>query len=164
MMRNYLLFLCTVGALFSFAQTTNLPHRQANYTVVSDGGGAFEQGTDSLGMWANQGNKQVLVFREFDDAGDGTGTAITANTGDSFKITLSAKRAYGEIGLALLNNPSTTAAWADRKNNVVAYAIMSGPNGEESAWSSWKAHSADGGSETFTLSGDADNYTDFVIT
>lgn len=163
-MKNYLLFLCTMSILFGFAQTTNLAHRQANYTIVADGGGAFDDGTDNLGMWANQGNKQILVFRGFDDAGDGTGNAITANTGDSFKITLNAKRAYGEIGVALLNNPAATAAWADRKNNYVAYAIMSGPNGEESAWSSWKAHSVDGGSETFTVSGDANNFTDFVIT
>jgi len=165
-MRNYLPFLLLLCVTFSFAQTISLPHRQANYTVVTDGGGTFNQGTDQLGMWANiyETNKQSLVFRAFDSNGDGTGSAVTMDAGDSFKITLAAKRAWGEIGVALLNNPSATAAWADRKSNYTAYCILSGPNGEGGAWTNWKAHSTDGGSETFTLGGNQDTETDFVIT
>lgn len=163
-MRNYLPFLLLLCVTFSYAQTISLPHRQANYTVVTDGGGTFNQGTDQLGIWANGGNKQSLVFRAFDINGDGTGTAVTMDAGDSFKITLAAKRAIGEIGVALLSNPSATATWTDRKNNYTAYCILSGPNGEGGAWTNWKAHSSDGGSETFTVGGNQDTETDFVIT
>lgn len=163
-MRNYLLNILLLCVTINYAQTISLPHRQANYTVVTDGGGTFDQGTDQLGMWANGGNKQSLVFRAFDSDGDGSGTAVTMDAGDSFKITVAAKRAYGEIGVALLNNPSATAAWADRKNNYTAYCILSGPNGEGGAWTNWKAHSSDGGSETFTVGGDETSETDFVIT
>ena len=162
-MRNYLLCLLLLCVTFSYAQTISLPQRQANYTAVTDGGGTFNQGTDQLGMWANGGNKQSLVFRSFDSSGDGTGSPVTMDAGDSFKITLAAKRAYGEIGVALLNNP-TTAAWGDRKSNYTAYCILSGPNGESGAWSNWKAHSTDGGSETYTLGGNDSTETDFVIT
>jgi hypothetical protein len=159
----WLLLMCVA---FSYAQTISLPQRLINYTVVTDGGGIYDQGTDQLGMWANAfgtANKQSLVFRAFDSNGDGTGTAVTMDAGDSFKITLAAKRAWGEIGVALLNNP-TTATWADRKSNYTAYCILSGPNGESGAWTNWKAHSADGGSETFSVGGNETTETDFVIT
>jgi len=163
-MKNYLLWFLLLCVTFSYAQTISLPQRLANYTVVSDGGGAFDQGTDQLGMWANgAGNDQSLVFRAFDSNGDGTGSAVTMDAGDSFKITLAAKRAWGEIGVALLNNP-TTATWADRKSNYTAYCILSGPNGESGALTNWKAHSTDGGSETFSVGGNETTETDFVIT
>jgi|GEM_PF-1579605 len=157
------LLLCVT---FGYAQTISLTHRLANYTSVTDGGGTFNQGTDQLGMWANfnETNKQSLVFRAFDSNGDGTGSVVTMDAGDSFKITLAAKRAYGEIGVALLNNPTATASWSDRKNNYTTYCILSGPNGESSAWSNWKAHSIDGGVETFSIGGDQTTETDFVIT
>ena len=93
-----------------------------------------------VGLWANQGNKQSLVFRAFDSNGDGTGDAITMDAGDTFTITLSAKRAYGEIGVALLNSPTATASWTDKTNNSIAHCILAGPNGPESGnnWAPWK--------------------------
>ena len=164
MMKNYLPCLLLLCVTLGYAQTISYDQRQANYTPVTDGGGIFDQGTDQLGMWANTGNKQSLVFRAFKSIGDGTGTSVTMDAGDSFKITIGAKRAYGEIGVALLNNPTATAAWGDRKNNYTTYCILSGPNGEDGAWSNWKAHSKDGGVETFSIVGDQNTETDFVIT
>ena len=78
---------------------------------------------------------------------------------------MSATRAYGEIGVALLNSPTATASWADKTNNSIAYCVLAGPNGPNSNndWAPWKAHSNDGSTVTFTATGDADNYTDFVI-
>jgi hypothetical protein len=163
-MKYFLLFFLITN--LCLAQVTiNYPHRNTHYTSVTDGGGFFNESTDQVGLWANGGNKQSLVFRAFDSNGDGTGDAITMDAGDSFTITLSAKRAYGEIGVALLNSPTATASWADKTNNSIAYCVLAGPNGPDSNndWAPWKAHSNDGSTGTFTASGDPENYTDFVI-
>ena len=164
-MKYFLLFFLITNLCFAQV-TTNYPQRTAHYTSVNDGGGFFDQGTDQVGLWANQApNKQSLVFRSFDSNGDGSGDAVTMDAGDSFTITLSATRAYGEIGVALLNSPTATASWADKTNNSIAYCVLAGPNGPDSGsdWATWKAHSNDGSTVTFTATGDADNYTDFVI-
>ena len=163
-MKYFLLFFLITNLCFAQV-TTNYPQRTAHYTSVTDGGGLFDQGTDQVGLWANQGNKQSLVFRSFDSNGDGSGDAVTMDAGDSFTITLNATRAYGEIGVALLNSPTATASWADKTNNSIAYCVLAGPNGPDSNndWAPWKAHSNDGSTATFTATGDADNYTDFVI-
>ena len=163
-MKYFLLFFLITNLCFAQV-TTNYPQRTAHYTSVNDGGGFFDQGTDQVGLWANQGNKQSLVFRAFDSNGDGSGDAVTMDAGDSFTITLSATRAYGEIGVALLNSPTATASWADKTNNSIAYCVLAGPNGPDSNndWAPWKAYSNDGSTVTFTATGDSTNYTDFVI-
>ena len=165
-MKYFLLFFLITNLCFAQV-TTNYPQRASHYTSVTDGGGLFDEGTDQVGLWANQGNKQSLVFRSFDSNGDGSGDAVTMDAGDSFTITLSATRAYGEIGVALLNSPTATASWADKTNNSIAYCVLAGPNGPDSNndWAPWKAHSNGGSTSTatFTATGDADNYTDFVI-
>ena len=162
---KYFLLLFSITNLCLAQVTTNYPHRDTHYTAVTDGGGFFNQDTDQVGLWANQGNKQSLVFRAFDSNGDGTGDAITMDAGDTFTITLSAKRAYGEIGVALLNSPTATASWTDKTNNSIAHCILAGPNGPESGsnWAPWKAYSNSNSTETFAATGDAENYTDFVI-
>ena len=164
-MKYFLLFFLITNLCFAQV-TTNYPQRASHYTSVTDGGGLFDEGTDQVGLWANQApNKQSLVFRSFDSNGDGSGDAVTMDAGDSFTITLSATRAYGEIGVALLNSPTATASWADKTNNSIAYCVLAGPNGPDSNndWAPWKAYSNDGSTVTFTATGDADNYTDFVI-
>lgn len=163
-MKYFLLFFLITNLCLAQV-TTNYPQRGSHYTSFTDGGGLFDQDTDQVGLWANQANKQSLVFRAFDSNGDGSGNAVTMDVGDSFTITLSATRAYGEIGVALLNSPTTTATWADKTNNSIAYCVLAGPNGPDSGndWAPWKAHSNDGSSGTFTATGDPVNYTDFVI-
>ena len=163
-MKYFLLFFLITNLCLAQV-TTNYPHRDTHYTAVTDGGDIFNQDTDQVGLWANQGNKQSLVFRAFDSNGDGTGDAITMDPGDTFTITLSAKRAYGEIGVALLNSPTATASWTDKTNNSIAHCILAGPNGPDSNndWAPWKAYSNSNSTETFAATGDAENYTDFVI-
>ena len=75
-MKYFLLFFLITN--LCLAQVTiNYPHRNTHYTSVTDGGGFFNESTDQVGLWANGGNKQSLVFRAFDSNGDGTGDAIT---------------------------------------------------------------------------------------
>ena len=118
------------------AQTTvNYPQRMANYDATfTDGGGNFDQGTEEFGMWANIGNKQSVAFRTFTETGLPSGTATTMSIGDSFTITLSATRAYGVIGLALLSSPSSTSSWADRINNYAVQVNLNGVSGNYDPW------------------------------
>ena len=114
----YILLFFITGVVY--AQTTvNYPQRVANYdTFFGDGGGNFDDGADSFGMWANFDAKQSIAWRSFTEDGTTTGTPSTMAVGDSFTITVSATQAsFGVIGIALLSSPSATATWTDRINN-----------------------------------------------
>jgi autotransporter-associated beta strand protein len=96
-----LAFVMVRGLLI--AQTTvTYVMQDANFpTQFNDGGDFFNNGGAELGMWANSGNKKTVGWRTFKTAGDNTGSNRALQVGDIFKITISATRAFGEIGFSL---------------------------------------------------------------
>ncbi|MBU2939105.1 T9SS type A sorting domain-containing protein [Lacinutrix sp. C3R15] len=154
-----LLFLCTT--LYLNAQTTvNYSQRQENYQIVANGAGVYDDGTENLGMWANYDAKEVVGFRNFTETGLPGGTASTMAIGDSFTITLSATRAYGQIGVALLSSPTSTATWLDRHNN---YAVQVNMNGNGGSYDPIEVVSNAGTVNVSTISGST-TYADFKFT
>ncbi|MDB4181005.1 T9SS type A sorting domain-containing protein [Flavobacteriaceae bacterium] len=151
-MRKIYILLLLASTLVMGAQTTvNYPQRVANYDATfTDGGGNFNEGTDSFGMWANSDAKQSVAFRNFTETGVPGGTATTMGVGDSFTITVSATRAFGVIGLALLSSPSSTTSWADRINN---YAVQVNLNGDGGNYDPWEVVSAGGTINVSTIGG-----------
>ncbi|MCI2228206.1 T9SS type A sorting domain-containing protein [Polaribacter sp. MSW13] len=139
MKKHYLVTLLTtmLFSTLSIAQTTvNYPQREANYhTHFGSGGGKYDNGVDELGMWANFDAKQAIAWRNFTDDGTTTGNATTMEVGDTFKISLAAYRAYGQIGISLLSSPTATATWEDRINN---YAVQVNLNGNGGAYTPWE--------------------------
>ncbi|WP_335973602.1 T9SS type A sorting domain-containing protein [Gaetbulibacter jejuensis] len=143
-----------------FAQTTvQYPQQAENYNAFfSDSGGHFNQNSDEFGMWANGGGaKQSVAWRSFTETGLPGGTPSTMAVGDSFTITVSATQAsYGQIGVALLSNPSTTS-WDDRVSN---YAVQVNLNGNSGANDPWEVVS-NGGTINASSIGGSTNYADF---
>lgn len=158
-MRKFYTLLFFILSLSLSAQTTvQYPQRQANYNAFfSDSGGNFDNGADEFGMWANGGGaKQSVAWRTFTETGliDGAPTTMAVN--DSFTITVAATQAYGQIGVALLSNPSTTS-WDDRINN---YAVQVNLNGNNGAYNPWEVVSA-GGTVNPSSIGGSTTYADF---
>ncbi len=143
-----------------FAQTTvQYPQQAENYNAFfSDSGGNFNQNSDEFGMWANGGGaKQSVAWRSFTETGLPGGTPSTMAVGDSFTITVSATQAsYGQIGVSLLSNPSTTS-WDDRVSN---YAVQVNLNGNSGANDPWEVVSS-GGTINASSIGGSTNYADF---
>jgi len=132
-MKKLYLLIFLISFVSLNAQTT-VPYAQrvANYDAFfSDGGGNFDDGTEQFGMWANIGGtaKQSVAWRNFTEDGTTTGTPSTMAVGDSFTITVSATRAYVQIGIALLSSPTATTTWADRINNYAVQVNLDGNSG-----------------------------------
>jgi hypothetical protein len=80
------------------------------------------------------------------------------SVGDSFTITVSATRAYGQIGIALLASPTATTGWLDRHNN---YALQVNMNGEASgSYMPWEIVSQGGTINASSINGST-SYADF---
>jgi hypothetical protein len=76
--------------------------QDANFpTQFNSGGDFFNQGTTELAMWANTGAKQTVAWRNFQTTGDNNGSSRSLQVGDVFIITVSASRAFGQIGFSL---------------------------------------------------------------
>jgi hypothetical protein len=86
---------------------------------------AFNQGANQVGMYANGGGtKQVVNWRKFRTDASGVSTSDRAlQVGDRFVVTLSATRAFGRIGFALLASPGT-GSWANRESNYAISFLM----------------------------------------
>lgn len=162
-----MLVVCICLGFLSLQAQTTIPYVQqvANYDATfNDAGGNFDNGADQIGLWANgNGLKESVVWKNFTEDGTPTGTPSIMALGDIFKITLNATRAWGEIGVALLASPSSTASYADRINNYGIIVKLTG-NGDGS-FNPWTIVSQ-GGTETATaIDGAADNtHVDVVIT
>jgi len=159
MKKLYILFsLIFVSGLT--AQTT-VPYSQqaGNYDAfLLDGGGNYDSGSDQLGMWANFDAKQSASWKTFTDDGTTTGVPTTMANGDSFTITVSATRAYGQIGMALLASPTATTGWLDRHNN---YAVQVNLNGESSgSYMPWEVVSQGLTTDVSSISGST-SYADY---
>lgn len=165
MKQLYSILILSVLTLYKLSAQTTITYTQqkANYaTFFTDGGGNFDSGTTELGMWANIGGsaKQSVAWRNFTQDGTTTGTPSTMAVGDSFTITLNATRAYGQIGIALLSSPTSTASWADRINNYAVQVNLDGNNGAFDK--PWEVVSAGGAINTSSISGST-IATDFVF-
>ncbi len=128
----WLTIFCFFGCLKLFGQTTVTYTQQvANYyaTWTTGTAGSFNQGANQVGMFANgAGTKQVVRWRKFRTDGSGASTSDRSlQVGDQFVVTISATRANGRMGFALLANPTATASWADRENNYAISFNMDGP-------------------------------------
>jgi hypothetical protein len=163
MKQLYSILILAILTLYNLSAQTTITYLQqvANYaTFFSDGGGNFDNGTTELGMWANGGNKQSAAWRNFTQDGTTTGTSSTMAVGDSFTITVNATRAWGQIGVALLSSPTSTASWADRINN---YAVQVNLDGNSGAFDKpWEIISSGGAITTSTIYGST-TATDFVF-
>ena len=152
-MKTKLLLLATILLCsITLAQTTvNYTQQATNYTTFTDGGVFFDNGTTEFVMQARNNAKQVVAWRNFTQDGSPGGTASTMTIGDSFTISLFGSRAYGQIGIALLSSPTSTAIWTDRYSN---YAVQLNLNGLGSgSWANWEIVSSTGSTDT-GISGD----------
>jgi len=72
--------------------------QDANFpTQFNSGGDFFNEGTTELGMWANNGAKQTVAWRNFQTTGDNNGSSRSLQVGDIFIITVSASRALVKL-------------------------------------------------------------------
>ena len=90
-------------------QDTNFP------TQFNSGGDFFNQGTTELGMWANNNAKQTVAWKNFTTDGNNGGSARSLQVGDIFTITVSATRAFGQIGFSLNAGGTQGSSYA---NNI----------------------------------------------
>ena len=105
-------------------QATQVTYTQqlAGYpTAFFDGGGDFNQGTTQLGMWAHSGNKNAVAWRNFMTADGGAGSARSLQVGDVFQLSVSATRAFGQIGFSLNAGGTQGSLYANNINGSRLY-------------------------------------------
>jgi hypothetical protein len=82
--------------------TVTYTMQDANFpTQFNSGGDFYNNGSTELGMWANNGNKQTAGWENFNTTGAAGGAARNLQVGDVFTTTVSATRAFGQIGFSL---------------------------------------------------------------
>jgi autotransporter-associated beta strand protein len=175
-MRRAALFLVLLMALLlnsrqGWGQTTvTYTQQTANYysTWTTGTAGAFNQGANQVGMFANGGGtKQVVSWRKFRTDGSGASTSDRAlQVGDRFIVTLSATRAFGKMGFALLASPGT-GSWANRESNYAISFNLDGPAyAGAGIWGNWYAR-FNGGSTSAgsaNVGGQQTTYKNFTFT
>ncbi|RYY41449.1 MAG: T9SS type A sorting domain-containing protein [Chitinophagaceae bacterium] len=149
--------------------TLTYPQRSANYygNFTTGTAGSFDQDSYQLGMYANGGGtKQVVRWRKFrTDASGASGSDRALQVGDVFTVTLSATRANGRIGFALLSAPSSTGSYADRENNYALSINLDGPTYNGGNWGAWYAKYGGGASAGDALVyGQQTSYKNFTFT
>lgn len=156
---TFLVILVNLG----YSQTT-VPYAQrtSHYTSFSDGGGTWDNGADEVGMWANFNAKQVVNWRKFKTAGDNTGSDRALQAGDKFTLTVSATRAYGKIGCALLASPST-GSWANRESNYAISVNLDGPAYTGSDWGLWYIKYNGGATSAASFGGVQGSYYNYTF-
>jgi len=104
--------------------TVTLVQQTGNYNASYDNsGGAFDPDGVQMGMWANGGGaKQTVRWRNFRTQGGSGGNNRNLQIGDVFKITVSATRAYGQIGLSLNASGTQGSSWDNRISGSRLYA------------------------------------------
>jgi len=108
-MRSLPCFLAVCLTLFVIGENPETHGATVTYTIqdayyvnqFNSGGDFFNNGGTELGMWANNGAKQTVGWRNFKTEGTGGGSDRSLQVGDIFKISVSATRAFGQIGFSL---------------------------------------------------------------
>jgi autotransporter-associated beta strand protein len=96
--------------------TVTYTMQDANFpTQFNSGGDFFNSGSTELGMWANSGSKQTVGWQNFSTTGAAGGTARNLQVGDVFTTTVSASRAFGQIGFSLNAGGTQGSSYA---NNI----------------------------------------------
>ncbi|NPD46335.1 T9SS type A sorting domain-containing protein [Lentimicrobium sp. S6] len=131
-----LLYFVCLGSLLS-AQVVYDLQDPTYYTQFADGGGVYTNGSE-LGMWANNSNEQMVVWRELQTAGDNSGSSRILQVGDVFTISVYLGNTNGNIGFSLNSSPSSMTSWNDRHNNSRFYVQADGVSG------SWYVNTAGG--------------------
>lgn len=153
----------------AFSQVTTVyPQQIANYYTTWNAGtaGAFNQGGFQVGMFANgvPNPKQVVSWRKFRTDASGTNTSDRAmQVGDEFVVTLSATRAFGKIGFALLASPAT-GSWANRESNYAISVNLDGPAYTGAGWGLWYVRSNGGAVSVASFGGQQGIYGNFTFT
>ena len=119
-MKKVVCFLAIFSCLIipkSHAQTTvTYAMQDANFpTQFNNGGDFYNNGPTELGMWANTGAKQTVGWQNFTTTGAAGGTARNLQVGDVFITTVSATRAFGQIGFSLNAGGTQGSSYA---NNI----------------------------------------------
>ena len=118
----FVLFFGFIGG--HWGQTTVTYSQRVSYydagSVWSTGtAGAFNEGPNQVGMYANGGTpKQVVAWRKLKTDGVNAGTDRSLRVGDEFRISVSANTVVGEIGFALLASPTSRGSWGNRLENA----------------------------------------------
>jgi len=108
--------LCTVS-LFGQSTTLNLTMQDAQFpTQFNSGGDFYNSGSTELGMWANNSAKQTVAWRNFNTAGDNSGSSRALQIGDEFSITVRCTRAFGQIGFSLNAGGTQGGSYANNVN------------------------------------------------
>lgn len=162
------LLVLVFTTISAFAQTTvTYPQRIANYysNWTTGTAGAFDQGSFQVGMFANGGGtKQVVSWRKFRTDASGSSSSDRAmQIGDQFVVRISATRAFGKMGFALLASPGT-GSWANRESNYAISFNMDGPG--YSGGYTWYAKYSGGSTSTGSnnVNGQQTTYKDFTFT
>ncbi|MFN5794227.1 MAG: autotransporter-associated beta strand repeat-containing protein, partial [Bacteroidota bacterium] len=164
------LSLVFIGFYASAQTTVTYPQQTGNYysNWTTGTAGAFNQGANQVGMFANGGGtKQVVSWRKFRTDASGSATSDRAlQVGDQFVVTISATRAFGKIGFALLASPGT-GSWANRESNYAISFNLDGPAYAGSGiWGNWYAR-FNGGSTSVgsgNVAGQQTTYKNFTFT
>jgi autotransporter-associated beta strand protein len=161
-LKQWSLFLLVVllSASSALSATVTYNQRIAYYTTWGDGGGAFNQGADEVGMYANFSAKQTAAWRYFKTAGNvnhGGGTNRELRHGDEFTITVYGDAPYGTLGVAILDGPAT-GSWANRHSNARAYVDTA------AVYGNWFINYNGGSIDSGANIGDEDDSIEFKIT
>lgn len=156
----FFLSVSTVCSQVTTTYTQQVANYYGNWTTGTAGSG--NTGSYQVNMYASGvGTKQVVRWRKLRTDASGSSTSDRAmQVGDEFVIRLSATRAYGKIGFALLASPST-GSWANRESN---YAISVNLDGNAGAWGVWYIKYNGGSTSAASFGGQQTTYKDFTFT
>jgi autotransporter-associated beta strand protein len=139
--------------------TVTYTMQDANFpTQFNSGGDFYNNGSTELGMWANNGNKQTVGWENFSTTGAAGGAARNLQVGDIFTITVSATRAFGQIGFSLNAGGTQGSSFA----NNISGSRMYISTDNYAAWSV-KGLSG-GGTSSLTYAPLQDTYKDYKFT
>ena len=162
------LFVCMAFHAAKAQTTVTYPQQTGNYYTSYNGGsgsnGMYNSNGFQIGMYANGSPNQEVAWRKFRTDAGGTSTSDRAmQIGDQFVVTLSAVRAYGRIGFALLASPST-GSYANRESNYAISFNLDGPT--YGTWGNWYAKYSGGAtsSGSANIAGIQNTYQSFTFT
>ncbi|HMO63437.1 MAG TPA: autotransporter-associated beta strand repeat-containing protein, partial [Ferruginibacter sp.] len=175
-MKKFYILLCLIAVIVllliglnAAAQVTvTYTQQTANYyeTFTSGTAGRFNQGAYQVGMYANSSaTRQVVLWRKFRTDASGVNTSDRPmQVGDRFIVTLSATRANGRMGFALLASPAT-GSYANRESNYAISFNLDGPQylGANN-WGNWYFKYAGGATTAAAFGGQQTTYKDFTFT
>ncbi len=163
----FIFFICLSSFNAAAQLSVTYTQQTGNYYSVFNSGtsGSYNQGAFQLGMYAHgAAPKQTVAWRKFRTDASGSSTGNRAmQIGDQFTITLSATRAYGKIGFALLASPAT-GSFANRESNYALSVNLDGPTyAGVGTWGVWYLKYAGGATAPSSFGGLQTTYKNFTF-